>query len=165
MKQSVNNGFFTKQGLSQEKIRAISTANDFFQMMSTTGKFEGMEEKLKPMYDEMAIEIAKQRKRLGGDWAVAQAVFSRNQRTMLRRVLGPDLVFIVLNMTKECQMHRIKSRHGDSMGGDIINIMLAYFDLCEPAGEDEKNAFNVTITEDMNRDDVMKQILEIANKS
>ena len=51
------------------------------------------------------------------------------------------------------------------MGGDLVNIMLNFFELCEPAGEDEENAFNVTITEDMNRDDVMEKILEIANKS
>ena len=51
------------------------------------------------------------------------------------------------------------------MGGDLVNIMLNFFELCEPAGKDEENAFNVTITEDMNRDDVMKKILEIANKS
>ena len=62
-------------------------------------------------------------------------------------------------------MHRIKSRHRDSMGGDLVNIMLNFFELCEPAGENEENAFNVTITEDMNRDDVMEKILEIANKS
>ena len=165
IKQAISNDITYKQGLSKEKIRAISTANKIFQIISTTGKGDGLEENLKPMYDEMAIEIGKQRKRLGGDWAVAQAVFTRNQRNMLRRVLGPDLVFIVLNMTKDCQMHRIKSRHGDSMGGDLVNIMLNFFELCEPAGEDEENAFNVTITEDMNRDDVMEKILEIANKS
>ena len=34
------------------------------------------------------------------------------------------------------------------------------YDLYEPAGEDEEGAHNVTITEDMSPDDVIKLVLE-----
>ena len=38
------------------------------------------------------------------------------------------------------------------------------FDMYEPAGEDEEGAYNVTITEDMSKDDVLKQVLDIIAK-
>ena len=38
------------------------------------------------------------------------------------------------------------------------------FDLYEPAGEDEEGAFNVVVTEDMSRDDVLKRVLETIAK-
>ena len=70
------------------------------------GNFDGIEEKFTPMIDASSKDIAKQRKRLGGDWAIAFACFSRSQRDMVRKALGPDLVFMVMNMTKECQRKR-----------------------------------------------------------
>ena len=39
--------------------------------------------------------------------------------------------------------------------------MLKILDLYEPAGEDEVNAYNVTITDKMIPDDVVQKILEI----
>ena len=36
--------------------------------------------------------------------------------------------------------------------------------LYEPAGDDEANAYNVTITEDMSPDDVIGKVLEITQK-
>ena len=77
------------------------------------GKLDGIEDDLEPMYEEMSKHIALQRKRLGGNMAIAQAVFSRGQRERIRKMIGPDLVFIVMNLTKECQLKRIESRHGD----------------------------------------------------
>ena len=41
---------------------------------------------------------------------------SRAQRDLIRNILGPDLVFVVLNMTKECQEKRLHERHGDGIG-------------------------------------------------
>ena len=128
------------------------------------GKYDAVEETLNPLYDQMSNHVMIQRKRLGGDMAIAQAVFSRRQRDKLRKIIGPDLVFIVLNMTKECQMKRIKGRHGDSnMLEEFMRVLMKYAEMCEPAGDDEENAFNVTISEDMSKDDVVKKVLEIVN--
>ena len=141
-----------------------STSEIWNDMMA--GKFdkELIEHGCKPFYDEMAKDLIKQRKRIGGDWAIAQAVFSRNQREFIREKVGSSLVFIVLNLTKECQLHRIKSRHGDSLGDAFFNTMAKYAELCEPAGEDEPNTFNINITGNMSKEDVVKEILKIANK-
>ena len=44
-----------------------------------------------------------------------------------------------------------------------MNVLVKYAEMCEPAGDDEENAFNVTISEDMSKDDVVKKVLEIVN--
>ena len=42
-----------------------------------------------------------------------------------------------------------------------MSVLTNYAKLCEPAGEDEENAYNLTITEDMSRSDVVEKIMEI----
>ena len=70
-------------------------------------------------------------------------------------------MFIVLNLTKNCQQKRLKGRHGEGENAEKTNKMFAnIYDLYEPAGEDEEGAHNVTISEDMSPDDVMKLVLE-----
>ena len=112
--------------------------------------------------EDMAIDIFKQRKRIGGDWSIAFAVFSRKQRDIIRKILGPDVIFIVLNLTKDCTKKRLASRHGDGDVADkITNTLLEFHKLYEKAGEDEENAFNIMIEEDMNSDDVINKVMDI----
>ena len=65
-------------------------------------------------------------------------------------------------MTEECQKKRLETRHGEDL--ETMNFLFKVFEEFEPAGEDEENAYNITITEDMTRDDVIKAILEITQK-
>ena len=151
------------QGMSLEQIKIIESAGKAFEA-AQQGQFDGLEEKWGPMYQEMGKDIARQRKRLGGDWAIAQAVFTRAQRDALRKIIGPDLVFIVLQMTKDCQTKRLQARHGTGDEGnaeEFVKLLNAFHDLYEPAGYDEENAYNVMITEDMSIDDVMKKVWDI----
>ena len=105
-----------------------------------------------------------QKKRLGGDFAVAQAVVSRKSRDLLRDALGPDLVFIVFNLTNKCQVQRVEARQpGEEMKG-VRDSLYEMYKAYEPAGEDEPNSFNVQIDENMTPADVMKQVLDIINK-
>ena len=78
-------------------------------------------------FAELSRDIAAQKQRVGGDWAVATVVFSREIRDMMRsgchvsgcvddlllsrEILGPDLVFIHLKMNKEDQHKRLMERH------------------------------------------------------
>ena len=74
-------------------------------------------------------------------------------------MLDGDVVFIVLNMTHECQRKRLAQRPGDTgLNLDFLNDMFRFY---EPAGEDENNAFNVTVTEGMSPDDVIEKVQEI----
>ena len=50
------------------------------------------------------------------------------------------------------------------MAAEFNKIFEALCKLYESAGEDEKNAFNVHITEDMTPDDVAQKVLDILEK-
>ena len=72
------------------------------------------------------------------------------------------LVFLVLNLTKEAQDHRLLARHGSDEAGKLsADLMRKVFNFYEPAGNDEENAFNIDISEEMSVEDVMNKILEV----
>ena len=145
-----------------EAIEAAEVAQNCFRDMMQ-GKFDGIEAKLDPLYNHMSSHVKMQKDRIGGNMAIAQAVFSRSQRIKIRKILGPDLIFIVLNMTKECTKKRIEARHGTSIPEDFVNLLVKYAEFCEPAGEDEENTYNLTISENMSKDDVVEKVLKIVN--
>ena len=60
-------------------------------------------------------------------------------------------IFIVLNMTKECQTQRMSERHGDDVGE---GWWLDYSKF-QPAGVDEEKAYNITIEEGDSKQDVL----------
>ena len=105
-------------------------------------------------------EVEKQKKRLGGDFAIAYLVQTRKSRDLCR-ALCPDLVFITMTMTEGCQRKRLEGRFGDQ---EIPAFLIRLFEETEPAAEDEENAFNITITEDMSKEDVLNRALEIVGK-
>ena len=150
------------KGVSKEVVSALKSATEVWKQMEQ-GIFDkdAIEKECLPFYEVMGKDITKQFKRLGGNWAIAQVIFSRNQRDFLRKAIGPRLVFIILNVSKECQLKRVKARHGDAMAEAFMGILTGYSELMEPAGEDEENAYNVYITEDMSPQDVIEKILDI----
>ena len=144
-------------------IAAVEEANPIIEEFAKGNVTDELMQLLNPFYNHMAEDISKQNKRLGGKMAVAQAIYSRKQRDAMRKILGPECVFVVLNMSRECQKKRIIARHGESFNENALNFMIKMAELYEPAGEDEENAYNVEITEDMNREDVIQKILKIAD--
>jgi hypothetical protein len=85
------------------------------------------------------IEIDVQRKRIGGDFAVPQAVTSRKFWDYIRLTL-PDCYFVTLSMTKGNQAKRIKERHGDDPGA--VEYCAKFFEWTmdyEGPAEGEKN--------------------------
>ena len=109
---------FYFKGISVETIKAAETgleANQF--IMRGSGDSDKLKEKCLPMLHEMALDIERQHKRLGGNFAIAQAVFNRSQRDQIKKDLGPNLNFIVLNLSRECQSKRVANRHGSDDQG------------------------------------------------
>ena len=121
---------------------------------------EEMTKRVEPFFKIMGEDIVRQKKRLGGTFAVAHAVPTRASRDFLRGLVGSDLFFIVLNITKECQSERLKGRHGEGQGGDELEKIFANF---QPAGEGEPRAFNLTIEAGMSREEVMQKAFDIVN--
>lgn len=122
------------------------------------GSIENIDGNLGPIIGVAGRAIARQRARLGGEWATAFVVFSRRQRRSIREMFGSDLVFIALNLSKECLENRLKVRHGD---GAFSELVTKFLELFEPVGDDEENTYNICVTEDMNPDDVVNKTLEI----
>ena len=144
-------------------VAAVEEANPLIEELTSGNVNDEVMQLLQPMYDHMAADISKQNKRLGGKMAVAQAIYSRKQREAMGKIIGPECVFVVLNMSRECQKKRIIARHGEDMHENALAFLIKMAEMYEPAGEDEENAYNIEITEDMNREDVIKKILEIVD--
>ena len=148
------------KGVSQERLDTVDSCIGQFMAM-----IEGKEydvKQLERFYSAMCKDIAAQRKRIGGDWVVAQAVTTRALRDHIKAELGPDLIFVVLEMTKEDQLKRVHARHGDDSdtGSNAIELLAKMHDLYEPVTSDEQNAISVAVTVGVSREDVAECILK-----
>ena len=121
---------------------------------------DGFQEKATGFYKGLSTDILNERKRLGGDWAIAQAVPSRAMRDEIRQILGPDLVFITLTLDKETQTQRITKRHGE---GGMVDWVMSLYDKYEAVTSKEPNSFNVTITSKMTPRDVCDRVIELVS--
>ena len=129
------------------------------------GKIDQIDwEKFKPFFSLISKNIGIQKARVGGDFAIAQAVQSRDQREHIRKTL-PDVVFIVMSLTRENQKKRLKDRHGDSADTKMGEMLEKMFDLYEKPGDSEENTYNVDITEDMTTKDVLDKVLKVIDKN
>ena len=144
-------------GVSQERIDLIADGMTPF-MNLVEGK-EYDEEMVAKFYAEVADGVAQEQKRIGGDFAIAQAVPTRKLRDTIRQKLGPKLIFLVLHMSKEDQAARIKARHGDEES--FSEHLSKMYDVYEPASSDEPNAIHCLVTKDMSKDDVVEKITRL----
>ena len=82
-------------------------------------------EEMNEYYRVMALDIAKQKERIGGDWAVASILVSKEVRSFLRSVLGPELVILCLTMSDSERRERILQRHaGDANSADWMDVSI-----------------------------------------
>ena len=64
-------------------------------------------EVIKDFSKEMALNVLKHKNRLGGNFAVAFALPTRVLRDSCKEVLGDQLIFVCLRLTKEANAKRI----------------------------------------------------------
>ena len=69
-------------------------------------------EKTLPFYRSLAKDIVKHKQRLGGNFAIAQAVPKRIQRDCMKEIFGSQGIFVLLRLSKETNAKRVESRHG-----------------------------------------------------
>ena len=145
----------------QKRIDTIADGTIYF---LTQGDKNGYNyDELCKFYGLIAEDVGKEYNRIGGDFAVAQAVPTRELRDYIRTILGNKLTFVVLHMSKEDQIKRIKARHGEGPTADSIAEMLSkFYNVYQPVAEDESNSINVNVTSEMSKDDVLKEILRVA---
>ena len=149
--------------MTKEQVEAVDRGQTCYEDL--TKGVEVNVEAFKGFYDVMAQMVVHERNRLGGDFAIAQAVPTRELRDYIKKICGPDLIFIVLVLPKETVVERLGKRHGTGDVADAITDMCVKLnDAYENTGEDELNSFDVVIDGKMTPDDVAKKILDVVNK-
>ena len=161
-----SNTMFTQKHLKNVPQQRIDAATDGLNHFLSMGDANGYSfEKMCKFYKAIADDVIKEHKRIGGDFVVAHAVPTRKSRDYIRTLFGENLTFVVLYMSKEDEINRIKTRHGEGEAADSVVAMLTnLYDLYEPATKDEPNSINVIVTKDMSREDVVKEILKCLEK-
>ena len=89
-----------------------------------TGK-EFNTELMLEFYEHMALDIRREKERIGGDFAVATFVPKKKARDLLRKILGSDLIIVILSMSREERRERVLIRHpGDQATADRMDVSL-----------------------------------------
>ena len=149
------------KGRTVEGLQSMDDGMPEFKKMIQGAPYD--DEKIKPFYRHLAEDIVKHKQRLGGNFAVAQAVPKREMRDFMKEVFGPQGIFVTIRLSKETNAKRIEARHG---GGDpeMIKNMTEWlnkmYDLYEDAQPGEENCVTVEVDPDDSREDVMKKILQ-----
>mmetsp|Transcript_12151 Transcript_12151/g.25018 ORF Transcript_12151/g.25018 Transcript_12151/m.25018 type:complete len:230 (+) Transcript_12151:165-854(+) len=96
-------------------------------------------------YRELCADVLQERQRLGSgrNFVVAQAVYSARARELIRSLLGPDLVFVVLNLAPELQARRLAERF--ALPPSQHGSMLRYCRGFEAATEHERRTVSMQV--------------------
>ena len=150
--------------MSEDYINVKIQTQDVFEKVGQ-GDFEKLKsDEVLPLFTHAAEAIGFQKKRIGGNFVIADAVPTRKIRDHIKKTL-PDCIFVTLTLSKEVQEKRCKARHGDGEEAEkILTFLTRILELYEKPWADEKNTFNVDITEGMSPQDVMKKVLEVLEK-
>ena len=105
----------------------------------------------------MAEDVKRQHSRIGGDFAVANAIPRRSIRDEIRKVL-PEVIFVLLSLSKDSQRERIVARQGNATEA-IVKHLQNLYKYHEAKGCDEKNVITIEISQDMTPIDVKNEIL------
>jgi len=143
-------------GLPQERLDAV--ANGIKDLVALLRGQDYDRSNLEGYYTELCKNIMAEKKRLGGDWVVTQAVPSRDFRDFIKKQIGTKAVFMVLNMSKEDQIERLEKRHGKEQSSSIW--LAKTHEIFEPAAKDEEQAINIRITNNMSREDIARMIID-----
>ena len=137
-------------------ITPILQANDNSEIKLFQKVFEY---RTQPYYENLAKEILKQRYKLKTNMVIAdEGPASRFQRDILRKILGENVVFIVLNMDKNYQISRIEKRHGENLDENFMKILTRRSEFHENVEKDEKNTFQIDIVDGLKTEEIIQKI-------
>ena len=125
-------------------------------------------ELIKPFYRVMAQDIVRYKKRLGGNFAIAQAVPTRELRDCMKDIFGPQATFVTIRLSKETNQKRIEARHAHIDAGtkkSMIDFYNSIFDRYEDAQPGEENCITIHVGPEDSRDDVMNKILKLVDET
>ena len=112
----------------------------------------------------MSKDIATEKKKIGGDWVVAHAVPTRKMRDVIKEEC--NATFVVLTVSKDTQQNRISRRHqNDKDEAEAVDYLTSIHKCYESVQPDEKDAYELTITPDMDPDDVVQKVLDLVKNT
>ena len=151
------------QGVPKEDVKALIDSNKSWEKIFRKDYTkEQLSNDLEPQMEYFLRNIKKQHERLGGDFALAWVSITRAQREFCKKILGPNLVFICLEMDTKCQEERLKKRHPDEK--ETVKWLKQIAKFSEPAGDAEENVHAVWINNKMSEDEVVEKVLTITRK-
>ena len=109
-------------------------------------------------YYLMSTDILKERKRVGGNWIVAYAAAKRADRDVIRKVCGKDLIFVVLDISLDLVIERLKGR-----GQGEAELAKAH-SFYEPAEKDEPNTLSFEIKRGVSREQNAQEVFDLITK-
>ena len=143
------------KGVSKERIDAAIKGSEFMMGLAKGLDFE----KAKVFYQEMAKDIMKEKKRIGGHWVVSQAVLTKSLRNEISAIMGmKQVIHVTLNVDKEAQKERLEGRHGKSNAG-VGKYFQTWYDLYELVDEENENGFTIDVSIDMTPENVAQAII------
>ena len=109
-------------GCEERRKVVESVRNLWSKLISQQEELEEEEwKRLEGYFDLLCENIKSERRRIGGDWAVAGCLLHRRIRDFIRANLGPQVVIVILRMAEDGVRSRILEREP---APDIQNILL-----------------------------------------
>ena len=124
----------------------MAEASKKFQALApqiTKDGFEKHAESLKEFFAMVAKDVAKQKARIGGNFAVAHAVPFRGIRDEIRTII-PNCIFIVLTLNNDCQTKRLIKRHGEN--ATLVETLMKLHKSYKSPDVGEPNTFEIIIS-------------------
>merc|ERR1712026_211113 len=118
---------------------------------------------IKELMREMSANIKMQKDRLGGHFAAAFACPTRELREACKEILGDQLIFVCLRLSKETNKKRVALRHAGSDEETLKGLeeyLNGIYDLYEDTQPGEENCVTVHIGPDDDKEAVTKNILK-----
>ena len=116
----INQKILKGPGAEERKAMIQRTSSAWSDLM--VGKELNMELMLE-FFEHLALDIRREKERIGGDFAIAMSIPKKEVREHLRKILGSDLIIVFLNMSKEERRERVLIRHpGDHAMVDRMDV-------------------------------------------
>ena len=145
------------KGLSKEVISTFSALGKFYLEDLPKGDISDQELAF-PYFIALSQDIASEKAKIGGNWAVAFAAPTRKIRDVIKKEC--QATFVVLTVSQETQEQRVKGRHSED-DPRVIEWLTSMQQCFEPVQPDEKDAFDLIITPEMGKDEIVKKVLEL----
>ena len=109
-------------------------------------------------YQVLAKHILQERQRLGGNFVVAMGIETRYFRDIIRQIIGPEMVYVILNISKELQYKRVIEREKNPKSSRFKGLVRVY-SFFEGVQEGENRVIGINVDENKTIEMVVKEIL------